>query len=58
MRIPKNNIKYRSIKRIKSRDKYIKFFQMACYNGHLPMICDNCHISKNCWFCGLKPFKG
>ena len=58
MLIPKNDIKYKSVKRIKSRKKFFKDFQFACYNGRFSFNCNNCPIYKNCWFCGLKPFKG
>lgn len=60
MLIPKSNIKYRSVKRIKvnHKDKYLRFLQSHCYLGHFPMNCNNCSISSSCWFCGLKPFRG
>jgi hypothetical protein len=60
MLIPKNNIKYRSVRRLtpSKKIKYQRFLQMACYQGHLPMNCDNCHMCKNCWFAGLKVYKG
>ena len=60
MIVPKNNIKYKSVKSIKvnPKKKYLSSLQIACYNGNFPMHCHDCHLSSSCWFFGLKPFKG
>lgn len=58
MIIPKMK-KYRSVKRFRSynNSKIIHKIQFDCYNGHFPMKCNNCVLSYNCWFCGLKGYK-
>ena len=56
MIIPKNDIKYKSVKRVRVRGsrKLISSLQIMCYKGYFPMQCDSCHLSRSCWFCGLK----
>ena len=56
MIIPKNKKKYKSVKKFKvtQNSKITHCLQLQCYKGHFPMICSNCVLSKNCWFCGLK----
>lgn len=51
-----NNKKYKSVKkfRVAQNSKIIHKLQLQCYKGHFPMICSNCVLSYNCWFCGLK----
>ena len=59
MLIP-NRKKYNSIKRkpIVNNNKLINSLQLGCYKGYFPMQCNSCHLSRSCWFCGLKPLKG
>lgn len=56
MLIPKNDIKYKSVRHIKykGKRKLIRSLMLDCYYGYLPMKCNKCHLSKDCWFCGLK----
>ena len=60
MIIPKNDIKYKSVKRLKIRyrDKLEKTVQLMCYRGCFGMKCNNRrHMCRNCWFNGLKIVK-
>ena len=60
MIIPKvSKSKYKSVRRFKARGarRLIRSLQLECYEGYFPMQCNSCHLSKSCWFCGLKPIK-
>lgn len=56
MILPKNNVKYKSVRGIKVTPKrrLIRSLQLDCYKGHLPMKCSSCRLSGSCWFFGLK----
>ena len=59
MLVPKKKV-YRSQmhKPVVKNRKIISSLQMMCYQGNLPMICnEQCPIYKSCWFYGLKPIK-
>ncbi len=60
MVLPKNDIKYKSVKRLKlgGRDRLEKTVQLMCYKGQFSLKCNNRrHMCRNCWFNGLKPDK-
>ena len=57
MIIPKNDIKYKSVKRLKYRGarKFEKDIQLMCYEGYFNLQCNNKRfLCKHCWFNGLK----
>ena len=61
MLVPKiSKVKYKSVKRVRARGarRLIRSLQFECFEGYFPMQCNSCHLSKSCWFCGLKPLKG
>lgn len=58
MIIPKNDIKYRSVKSYKWRGtrEIEKKLQHLCYDGYIDLKCGQKKVlCRNCWFRNLKP---
>lgn len=56
MILPKNDRKYKSVKRIRRYDSLESTIQLMCYKGCFHFRCSNKrNLCKSCWFHGLKP---
>lgn len=59
MILPKNDKKYRSVKRFKCSGsrRLENHMQLCCYEGLFSFKCGTRFMCKSCWFNGLKPIK-